>query len=155
MVTLVRAGHNAKLWPELGVKRLGRIPNYRQPAARRGTILVEGRYEYISVGSDRAPNLRDISPAIRRVGKEMKHRAIVPDRVRTLEERSNSDIRSNPLHFDGVSTEPLTRYLECSLRQIQYGNVGVARLQQIVDQHGSAATNIDDRGTSVRCKVGY
>ena len=42
----------------------------------------------------------------------MEHRAIMPDRVPTLGERSNSDIGGNPLHLDGLFTEPLTRYLE-------------------------------------------
>ena len=91
---LALARNNAKVRSEFRVERIGGVAYHWETAAACGTILCKRGYEYVTATPNGSANLLDVDFAVFRICQEVKHSAIVPDRIRSLVEADAQNVRS-------------------------------------------------------------
>jgi hypothetical protein len=121
---------------------------------RRG-VLCERSDEYVTPSPDRSPHLVDIGFTIVRACEEMKHRAVVPNRICLRVEASRQDIPREPTHTRRVVAEAVPRRRKRCLREIEHCEVREASCKKIVDQNRSTPAHIDDRARMIRRELRY
>ena len=82
LVILSLGRQQMKLAAELGVERIGRIANDRQPTTASRTVFGECCHQYITAHFDRSQNLIDIRSTILGFREEMEYGSVVPIVIR-------------------------------------------------------------------------
>jgi hypothetical protein len=83
----------------------------------------------------------------------MKHRAVMPD-VKGVSGGVFRDITLNPGHLLTPVAEALLGLHEGRARNIEYSEIPIARLQQVVNECRGAAADIYDAGGSIQAGIG-
>jgi hypothetical protein len=96
--------------------------------------------------SDGVSNLANISPALFRAGQEMEDGAVVPNVVGAPRKFEFGDVANDALNAISKFFQPLLGNIDCGLRDIEDGDVRIAPGQQVIDERGFSAANIDDGG---------
>jgi len=98
----------------------------------------------MTTGFDGVTDLVDIRSAVLPCSKKMKDRAVVPHVVSTTLQPCFRDIRDEPLDpFSGQAESPLG-YTDSGLRNIENGHVPVSAREEVINERGFPATNVND-----------
>lgn len=123
-------------------QRLRSIPDDRQAAAAFRSVRPEGRDDEVATWLHGLGQMPEIRRAIGRIGQEMEHGAIVPD-VDWTRLPLSRDVRLEPAGNCRMGADARLRAIERGARHVQNSDAGQAPRQEMVDETGIPASNIN------------
>ena len=126
-------------------ERLRRMAEDRQAAAASRSVEREGREDDMAGGLKRGPEGVDVPLLVGRRGQEVKHGPVMPERV-TAGGAKLENIAFDPGRLGGSGSESPLGGPERRGGDIEYREVGETGVQQVVDEGGGPAPDIENRG---------
>ena len=85
-------------------------------------------------------------------GQEVEHRAVMPD-VKCLFGCVAGDIALDPCHLLAAVAQPVLGLSDGRSGNIEYREVTIANRQQVVDEGGGTATDVNDAGRGAKAGI--
>lgn len=82
----------------------------------------------------------------------MEHRPTVPEVVRVFGQVGMRDVRTDPPDLGRATPEACSRHFEGSLGEVEYRDIRVSLIEQIIDEGRCAPSNVDHGGRSVNAR---
>ena len=135
--------------PELSVERIGIVTLDIEATAFRGTLRSESSDNDVSTRLDRFLDAFDVGGTIGGGRQEMKNRAVVPNVIGIWRKVCPRNIGYEP--FDAISqgSQPRLGDIDRGLGNVKDREVAITACEQVVNQCGFAASNIDNSGGPV------
>jgi hypothetical protein len=89
-------------------------------------------------------NLPNVSCALLGASQEMEYGAVVPHVVGAARKSNFNDVVSEPLYALSKLFQAFLGHIDCSLRDIEDGDVPIGSGNQVIDERGFATADIDD-----------
>ena len=138
-----------EVWPELTMQLVRRITRHGQTAALFGAVWCKRCNNHVAPRFDRLHNLLNIGSTVSGVCQEVKDSAVMPDIKSLFWKTYFSDVAGYPCNATTGITEAFASNIECTCGQVQNGHISKSIAQQVVDEGGCAAANIND--VCIRC----
>lgn len=146
---LLFVGQQGEDLSELGVQFVWCVTHDWQATALCRPLAAKRGHDDVATRLVRTQDLLDICLTVCLRRQKVEHGAIVPEVDAVGGEGRTGDVSLHPGHAIRSGSQAVPTFCQGGSRQVQHRQVGVAIVQQVIDQRGGSAADIDDGRASV------